>query len=179
MPARPAAARRGLALLCPTRYCPTGITEVSIADLQKAGVRAVLLDLDNTLVPWQGTEVPDGVQAWLDELRASGIRTYLISNTRFGKRLKMLSARFEIPYVRRAWKPRKRGFEEAMQQLGVAPDETVMIGDQMFTDVLGGNRMGLTTVMVRPMARREFLGTRVSRVFERIVLAWFARRGEL
>jgi uncharacterized protein len=170
--------RRGLHLLRPARFCAT-VTEITVEDLRAAGIEAVLLDLDNTLVAWQRSEVPEEVFAWLAGLREDGIRLYLISNTRFGRRLKMLSERLGIPYVRRAWKPRKRGFVEAMDRLGVEPARTAMVGDQMFTDVLGGNRLGLYTVMVQPIARREFVGTRVSRLFERMILAWFARRGEM
>jgi uncharacterized protein len=171
--------RNKLDLLRPDRYCKSGVTEVSVEDLRRAGIEAVLLDLDNTLVAWQRSEIPDSVLDWLTQLRNAGIKLYLISNTRFGRRLMMLSERLGIPYVRRAWKPRRRGFMEAMERLGVDPEHTAMVGDQMFTDVLGGNRLGLYTVMVKPMARREFIGTKVSRLFERAALAWFTRRGEL
>ncbi|HXG24870.1 MAG TPA: HAD hydrolase-like protein, partial [Chthonomonadales bacterium] len=77
------------------------------------------------------------------------------------------------------WKPRKRGFIEAMKELGVDSSKTAMIGDQMFTDVLGGNRAGVYTVLVRPIARREFIGTKVSRAVEKALLALFRRRGYL
>ncbi|HSV72495.1 MAG TPA: YqeG family HAD IIIA-type phosphatase [Chthonomonadales bacterium] len=166
-------------ILCPRRYCPGGVTDVRPADLRDAGIEAVLLDLDNTLVAWQGYDVPDAVMEWLAELRACGLKLYLVSNTRSGRRLRQLAAELEMSYVRRAWKPRRRGFLAAMRELGVGPDRTAVIGDQMFTDVLGGNRLGLYTVMVRPMARREFVGTRLSRLAERVVLAWLRRRGLL
>ena len=166
-------------LLCPRRYCPGGVTDLRAADLRAAGIEAVLLDLDNTLVAWQGMEVPDAVLAWLSELRAAGLKLYLVSNTRFGKRLRWLSGYLDLPYVRRAWKPRRRGFLAAIRELGVEPERTAMVGDQMLTDILGGNRLGLYTVMVPPMARREFLGTRVSRLFERAIMAWLRRKGAL
>ena len=139
----------------------------------------MLLDLDNTLVGWQRHDVPDVVLGWLDSLRQAGLRLYLVSNTRFGQRLDDLSERLAIPYVRRAWKPRRRGFLAALQALEATPEHTAMIGDQMFTDILGGNRLGFLTVMVRPMARREFFGTKISRAFERLFLAWFRARGDL
>ncbi len=66
-----------------------------------------------------------------------------------------------------------------MAALGASPEQTAMIGDQMFTDVLGGNRLGLHTFMVRPMARREFLGTKLSRVAERAILKWLRARNPL
>jgi uncharacterized protein len=165
-------------IFCPQRYCER-VTDIRVDDLQKAGIDTVLLDLDNTLVGWQRHDVADPVREWLRDLKAAGMKLCLVSNTRFGKRLRALSAELDIPYVRRAWKPRKRGFLTAMQDLGSDPAKTIMIGDQMFTDVWGGNRVGIYTVMVRPIARREFLGTKVSRVAEKALLAWFRRKGHI
>ncbi|NLI01525.1 MAG: YqeG family HAD IIIA-type phosphatase [Chthonomonadales bacterium] len=169
--------KRGLRLFCPDVYCSTDVTAISPAELREAGIRAALLDLDNTLVGWQRSDLSDRVLGWLDALRAADIRLYLVSNTRFGRRLQRLSEELGMPFVRRAWKPRRRGFRAAMEAMEVGPAETAMIGDQMFTDVLGGNRLGLLTIMVRPMARREFLGTKISRAAEAVLLAWFRRRG--
>lgn len=170
---------RGLLIFCPRRYCHNGVTEVTIDDLKQAGIDTVLLDLDNTLVGWQRHDVPEAVREWLTALKAAGMKLCLVSNTRFGKRLRALSAELDIPYVRRAWKPRKKGFQTAMEELGADPAKTVMIGDQMFTDIWGGNRVGIYTVMVKPMARREFLGTKISRAAEAALLAWFRKRGHI
>lgn len=171
--------RRGLMLLCPRRYYAAGVTEIDVEELKRAGIAAVLLDLDNTLVGWQRSDVPEEIRAWLRSLQDAGMKLCLVTNTRLGKRLQALSEELGIPYVRRSWKPRKRGFIEAMKKLRVDPSRTIMIGDQMFTDVLGGNRAGVYTVLVRPMARREFIGTKVSRAAENALLALFRRRGYL
>ncbi len=170
---------RGLMVLCPRRFCHSGVTEIGIDELKANGIEAVLLDLDNTLVSWQGHDVADSIRDWICALKSAGMKLCLVSNTRFGKRLRSLSKELDIPYVRRAWKPRKSGFLAAMKELGSDPSKTVMIGDQMFTDVLGGNRLGIYTIMVKPLARREFLGTKVSRMAERALLAWFKKRGHL
>lgn len=143
--------------------------------MRALGIEAVLLDLDNTLVGWQRKDVSDSVLHWLKELKEQGIRLCLVSNTRFGKRLLALSSELDIPCVRRAWKPRKKGFQSAMDQLGVDAHRTAMIGDQMFTDIYGANRLGIYTVMVRPLAKREFIGTKVSRLIEIVLLSWFKR----
>jgi HAD superfamily phosphatase (TIGR01668 family) len=168
-----------LLLLCPRRFCSSGVTEITVEELQESGIETVLLDLDNTLVGWQRRDIPEAVRAWLAALKTAGMKLCLVSNTRFGKRLRALSEELDVPYVRHAWKPRRKGFLAAMKELKTEPSKTVMIGDQMFTDVLGGNRAGVFTVMVRPMARREFIGTKISRLAERALLAWFRRRGYL
>ena len=169
---------RRLMIFCPRLFCER-VTEVTVADLQKMGVKAALLDLDNTLVGWQRHDVPDEIRQWLIDLKAADIKLCLISNTRFGRRLRALSEELDIPYVRRAWKPRKSGFLRAMRELGVDPQSTVMLGDQMFTDILGANRVGVYSIMVRPMARREFAGTKISRIAERFLMRWFRSRGYL
>jgi len=169
--------KRGWRLLCPDVYCPDGVTEIAPEGLRRAGIRAVLLDLDNTLVGWQRSDLSGRVREWLAALRDAGIMLYLVSNTRHGKRLRNLSEELGIPYVRRAWKPRRKGFLAALEAMQVGPEETAMIGDQMFTDVLGANRLGIRTIMVRPLARREFLGTKLSRTVECVLLALFRRIG--
>jgi HAD superfamily phosphatase (TIGR01668 family) len=170
--------KRGVHMLCPHRYCH-GVAEVTIEDLREQGIDTVLLDLDNTLVPWQKHDMTDEVRAWLTALKGAGMKLYLVSNTRHGRRIVALSEELGIPHVHGAWKPRKKGFLHAMKELGSEPSKTVVIGDQMFTDVLGGNRLGLFTVMVRPIARREFLGTKISRAAERVFLSYFRRGGHL
>src|SRR5262249_53280930 len=122
----------GIHMLCPHRFCQ-GVTEVTVEELQTAGIDTILLDLDNTLVAWQRHEVSDAVRAWLIGLKAAGMKLYLVSNTRFGRRIVALSEELGIPHVRQAWKPRKKGFLHAMKELGSDPEKTVVIGDQMFT----------------------------------------------
>ncbi|MEP6756340.1 MAG: YqeG family HAD IIIA-type phosphatase [Chthonomonadales bacterium] len=170
---------KGLLVFCPSRFCHKGVVEIQISELKAAGVECVLLDLDNTLTTWQGMDVTEEVRNWLIELKASGIKLCLVSNTRHGKRLVSLSEELEIPYVKRAFKPRKKGFEDAMKELGADPSKTVMVGDQMFTDILGGNRVGVYTIMVKPMHRREFFGTKITRTAEHVLMAWFRRRGHV
>jgi len=165
-------------LLTPDR-CVRSVADIDVAELSARGIRAVLLDLDNTLTEWQREAISPGAAGWLDALRASGMRLCLVSNTRFGKRLRRLSAAWNIPFVPRASKPGSRGFQEAMRMLGVGPTETAMVGDQMFTDVLGGRRAGLYTIMVEPLAPREFVGTKLSRGLEWLVLRYLRKKGRI
>ncbi len=165
------------------RWCPdemvSSVTEIEPERLRHQGIRAVLLDLDNTLVPWQRMEVPGEVRQWIERMKQAGLRLCLVSNTRRRRRLEVLAKRLGISYVPRAFKPRRFGLRQALQLLQVPPEQAVMIGDQIFTDVWGGNRMGLRTILVSPLARREFIGTKVSRLLERILLWVYRRTGAL
>jgi HAD superfamily phosphatase (TIGR01668 family) len=168
----PAALRR----LCPDIHVRR-ISELDPEDLKARGIRAVLLDLDNTLTPWRSHEVPPDIQEWLGRAQQHGLLLCMVSNSRNPRRLQALSERLAIPYVRDRMKPSRRGFVRAMELVGAPAGETAMAGDQLFTDVWGGNRAGLTTIWVDPLHAREFVGTKVSRLLERLVLWVFRRSG--
>lgn len=164
-------------------WCPdeivSSVTDIDPEALKKQGIQAVLLDLDNTLVPWQRLDMPDAVRRWVEAMKGAALRLCLVSNTRRRHRLEVLAKELGIAYVPKAFKPRRYGLRQALEQLKATPQQAVMIGDQIFTDVWGGNRMGMRTILVTPMARREFLGTKVSRLLERTLLWMYRRTGVL
>lgn len=167
---------RLLKLFCPAEFVES-VTFVDIAELKRRRIRALLTDLDNTLVPWQSRDIAPEVAAWVGEAVEQGMKLCIVSNTRSGERLRTLAATFGVPYVRRSLKPRRGGFREALKLLAVEPAQAAVVGDQLFTDVLGGNRLGLYTILVRPLHRKEFIGTKVSRLFERVLIGLLERRG--
>lgn len=146
------------------------VSSVDTAQLHGLGIEALLMDLDNTLVPWHGYEISDDTLRWLRDAEALGLKICIVSNTRYPGRLKRLAGQMQVPFVKGTLKPRKSAFRPALKLLGVAPDRAAVIGDQIFTDILGGNRLGLYTILVKPLSRREFFGTKISRLFERIIL---------
>lgn len=163
-------------------FCPDAYAE-HVSDLQpdellKRGLRHVFLDLDNTLTPWRSREIAEEVEGWLENGRAAGLQFCILSNTRNMSRLQALSDRLGVPYVRARMKPSRRGFVLGMQRLGATPQDSAMVGDQLFTDIWGGNRVGMFTIWVRPLHPREFVGTKISRLLERCILRW-VRRAQL
>jgi HAD superfamily phosphatase (TIGR01668 family) len=160
-----------LHLLTPDRIV-AHVSEVTPAWLRERGLRAVVTDLDNTLVGWRGEEVAREITDWLAGLEEAGIGVCIASNTRHLGRLERLAAQMGILHVPgNASKPRRKGLRRALALLGTTPTETAMVGDQLFTDILAGNRLGLTTVLVNPLTPHEFIGTRlISRTLERLVL---------
>ncbi|KAB2951301.1 YqeG family HAD IIIA-type phosphatase [Heliorestis acidaminivorans] len=157
-------------LLRPIQHVNT-VPEVDIAALTERGVKGVIIDLDNTLAEWNRNDLCPTIVQWLQELDQQGIKVCILSNN--GERRVQQFAegcQIKVPYISRAKKPRRKGFLQAMQKLGTTAQETAVIGDQIFTDVLGGNRIGMHTILVNPISRREFLGTRLVRTLEKIVL---------
>ncbi len=156
------------------RWCPDihvqSVTELNPELLQSLGIRALLLDLDNTITPWRSREIPPEVRQWVAEMHSAGIKLCFVSNTRNLSRLKWLSEVLNIPYARGSMKPRRQMLRRALEMLKVRPEETAIVGDQLFTDVWGGNRLGIHTIWVHRMHPREFVGTKLSRQVERWLL---------
>lgn len=146
--------------------------------LRSRGIRALLVDLDNTLVMWRyGQPGPQEV-AWVQSLRSAGIEPCIVSNSR-PHRVFACAKALQIPAVADAAKPFGRAFRKAMALLGTSPSETAVIGDQLFTDILGGNRLGLYTILVIPVSERELMWTRLVRRLERKVIKRLQLRGLL
>ena len=165
-------------------FCPDNrvrsVAEIEPQALAGLGIKGVILDLDNTLVLWHQEEITPETLEWLKQLQAAGIKLCILSNSIFGKRSERIAKRLGCPNVRQAKKPTKGGFRRALQALQLPPQELAMVGDQMFTDILGGNRMGITTIMVEPIHPHEFPYTRyISRPPERMLLRYFSKKGQL
>ncbi len=171
--------RPGWLIFCPHRMVES-VAQVQAAELKAQGIRGVILDLDNTLVLWHQEEMTAEITAWLEELKAAGLKLCILSNSVLGSRSQRIAERIGCAFVRQAAKPSRQGFRKAMQAMETAPAMTAIVGDQMFTDILGGNRSGIYTIMVKPMHIHEFPYTRyVSRPPEKLLMRWFKRKGHL
>lgn len=132
-------------------FLADNIYEISGAALGRRGIRLLLADLDNTLVPY-GVPLPDEkLKGWRDELAAHGVTLFILSNNRHESRPRTFAQALDVPYIGHAGKPKTVSFVKAMEQMGVAPEQTAIVGDQIFTDVLGGNRAGVATILVKPI----------------------------
>jgi HAD superfamily phosphatase (TIGR01668 family) len=164
--------------MCPTVFAES-VSSLNVAELKRRGIQALLIDLDNTLVPWRKYDVSPEVTEWLRSLDENGIKICIVSNSRAPSRLRRVSNELHIPYARQVFKPRRGGFREALTLLNVDATHAAVVGDQILTDVLGGNRLGICTILVRPLHRTEFVGTKISRLVEKILLRILVRRGML
>ena len=127
------------------------VTHISPQALAARGIRLVLADLDNTLVPYKVTRPPDKIVAWKEELKANGIELFLLSNSRKPGRAQKFAEQLGIPCQGHSGKPKKAGYLRTMERMGCTPGETVMMGDQIFTDTLGANNAGVTPLLVQPI----------------------------
>jgi HAD superfamily phosphatase (TIGR01668 family) len=125
--------------------------------------------LDNTLVAWDDPLPNQRLIAWLKGAQAKGFSVYIVSNNS-RDRVQKFARAFGVPAISKAIKPRRGAFRTACEAMGVEPKEAAIVGDQVFTDVLGGNRLGAYTILVVPVSDREFFGTKIMRMLERLVL---------
>lgn len=137
--------------LVPTHVCES-IYDIDYAALSQRGVRLVLTDLDNTLVSYAQREPTPELRGWVEELKGLGLSVFVLSNSRKSRRCPDFCQKLGVPFLRHAGKPGVRGYERAMEQMGVRAGQTVMLGDQVFTDTLGANRAGVEVWLVRPVA---------------------------
>ncbi|MCS6861210.1 MAG: YqeG family HAD IIIA-type phosphatase [Abditibacteriales bacterium] len=164
--------------LCPKCYVPS-VMAIDPQVLWRKGIRGILIDLDNTLVPWHGTEVLEGVRQWISEVKACGLQVCVVSNATSGRRVAKMSEWLGLPNIPRSFKPRRWGFRRGLQILGLKPHEVAVVGDQVFTDILGGNRLGAFTILVQPLSHHDSISTKFIRLFERLVLRWMQQRSML
>jgi HAD superfamily phosphatase (TIGR01668 family) len=154
--------------LTPDLYVKS-IYHIDLDDLQRRGIRAIITDLDNTLVAWDDPLPNQRLIAWLKGAQAKGFSVYIVSNNS-RDRVQKFARAFGVPAISKAIKPRRGAFRTACEAMGVEPKEAAIVGDQVFTDVLGGNRLGAYTILVVPVSDREFFGTKIMRMLERLVL---------
>lgn len=153
------------------------VFDIDLNALKEQGVRGIITDLDNTLVSSKTALATPELVAWLAGVKEDGMQVVILSNNNL-HRVSKFAEPLGIPFIPAARKPAGHAFRKALALLGLSPAQAVVVGDQMMTDVLGGRRMGLHTILVTPIARdEEGWGTRINRRIERIALARLARKG--
>ena len=151
------------------------IYKITPAQLKKLGIKAVLTDLDNTLIAWNNPDGTEELKTWLLEMKNAGITVLVVSNNK-DSRIKRVVEKFDLDYVARALKPTARGFKLAEKKLGLKPSEMLMVGDQIMTDIRGANAAGIRNVLVQPIVDTDSWNTRINRFFERKIMKYLSKK---
>ncbi len=149
--------------------------DADVAFLKAAGIRALLLDIDNTLEPYENPEPGEDVRVWLSSLSDAGIGVAFVSNND-AKRVERFNRDLGYPAFYKAKKPLGKFIRRAMRILGTTPKETALMGDQIFTDVLAAHLSGLRAYLVPPIRDRRDALTRFKRRLERPILKRWERK---
>lgn len=142
---------------------------INLEYIKNRNIKGLLVDLDNTLLAWDSFEADERLMSWIEACKAKGFSLCIVSNNK-RSRINHCAKILDIPAVVRAIKPRKKAFLKGMEILGTLPKETAVIGDQIFTDILGAKRMGLYAILVRPISNNEFIFTKLVRKLEAVIL---------
>lgn len=145
------------------------IFEIDTAHLKSIGIKGLITDMDNTLVAWSDRSVYPRLTEWFALLKEEGFKLCIVSNNSEEKG-GQLAREIGIPAIWYAVKPRRKAFRRALEKMELEPEEAAVVGDQVFTDVLGGNRLGLHTILVNPISEKEFIWTKFPRMLERVAL---------
>lgn len=127
------------------------ITDITPEFLVSNNIELLLMDLDNTISPYKINEPTDEVLSWADKCKEKGITLFIVSNNKSTERAGKFADALDIGFVHKSGKPSRRGVIYAMKKYDKRPENTALVGDQIFTDVLAANRSGITSLMVEPI----------------------------
>lgn len=145
------------------------IYTIDYQKLKSSGIHCLLFDLDNTLVP-ASVKVPNKkIKELFEDLKEQGFQLILFSNSP-KKRVKAFADQLAIGYISSAMKPLSAKFQKVMKKYRYEESEVAIIGDQMLTDILGGNKAGITTVLVNPVSKHDMVFTKVNRFLEERIM---------
>lgn len=144
------------------------IYEIDYNKLYEKGVRAIIFDIDNTLV-MHGVKADEKIKVFFDKLRSLNINTCLLSNNK-KKRVEPFANYVGSLFIENAKKPSIKNYLKALELMNVKKEETIFIGDQLFTDILGAKRAGIYAILVKPIDKKEEIQIVIKRFFENIVL---------
>ena len=161
----------------PSQYV-NKVFDITPESLLKKGIRGIITDLDNTLVEWDRPEATPMLIEWLASMKLAGIQVVIVSNNN-QLRVKSFSDPLGIPFIYQARKPMGRAFRKALALMNVNREQVVVIGDQMLTDIFGGNRNKMHTILVLPVAKSDGFFTRFNRLVERRIMKRLKEKGHL
>ncbi|WP_249871030.1 YqeG family HAD IIIA-type phosphatase [Oceanobacillus saliphilus] len=154
------------------------VFDIQPETLKKRGIKGIITDLDNTLVAWDVKDATPEVIQWFKLMKDHDIKVTIISNNS-QERVSVFSEPLGTPFVYSARKPLSRAFRTVAKEMELKKDEVVVIGDQLLTDVLGGNIAGFFTVLVVPIVQTDGKITRFNRKIERRILNYMRRKGKI
>lgn len=154
-------------ILYPREYL-NNVKEITYELLQKNNIKGIILDVDNTLIDYY-KNMPDGVEKWCKDLQNKGIKFCIASNSNKKEKIKNVSEKLGIPYIYFAKKPLKIGLNKAKKIMDLQNSEVAVVGDQIFTDILGANRCKMFSILVEPIKEKDILITIIKRPIENLI----------
>ena len=156
-----------MALIYPKAYF-RDVTEIKKDFLAENEIKALILDVDNTLIDYDKNLKEETIE-WIRDLKENGIKLYILSNSNKKDKVKTVAEKLKLQYSYFAKKPLKTGLKKAMRIIEEKPENIGVVGDQIFTDVIGGNRCKMFTILVDPIAEKDIWITMIKRPIENVI----------
>ena len=154
------------------------VKEITVEFLKENNIKGLILDIDNTLIDYY-KNLLDGSKEWCDNLKSKGIKMCILSNTNKVEKVKKVADQLNLEYLYFAQKPNKKGFIKAKKMLNLNSENIAVVGDQVFTDVLGGNRVKMYTILTKPIDEKDYWYTKIKRPLEKIVIKMYLRQNRV
>lgn len=153
-------------------YYPKGyfkkVSEISLEYLKENNIKGLILDVDNTLIDYY-KNISEETISWAKTLKQNGIKMCILSNSNKEEKIKEVASKLQLEYTYFGMKPFKRGFKKAIEMLNLKNNEIAAVGDQIFTDVIGANRMKIFSILVEPIAEKDIFVTLIKRPIENYI----------
>lgn len=162
--------------LYPKQYL-NKVTDITEDFLIENNIKGIILDVDNTLI-YYNRELLKDVDLWCKDLLEKGIKLCIVSNSNKKEKVKMVAGKLNIQYISFGMKPLKRGLNKARKILKLPSKNIAVVGDQLFTDVLGANRSGMYSILVKPLEEKDIFITRIKRPMEEAIIKKYLKNRE-
>lgn len=153
-----------MAIFYPSYYI-SRIDRIDMDILKKLDVKGIILDIDDTLTPHKCSVPNEGIEFWIKSMQKSGIKLILVSNN-YKKRVEPFAKLLGLPYISFGMKPLSYGFHKAINKLKIPKAKIAIIGDQIFTDIMGANFLGIKSILVEPVSESKTLMLKFKRFLE-------------
>ena len=137
------------------RLITDALTDITPELLRSRNIRLLMLDFDNTIVPYSTSTPTPLMDQWLREMTQSDIQLCVVSNSR-NDRVKIFCEKYSIPCIMRAKKPFTKGIKECLKKFAIPAENAALVGDQIYTDTLGANSAGVTSILVKAIDNHNF-----------------------
>ena len=155
------------------RFIPTwkieSIYDLTPQEVKNHGIKAILTDLDNTLIAWNNPDGTPELRAWLEEMKEANIPVIVVSNNKASRVARAVKP-FGLDFISRAMKPFGLGIRRAIRQLNLQPEQVIMVGDQLMTDIRASHAAKVRSVLVKPIVKTDAWNTRINRMREKVVM---------
>lgn len=163
-------------LLYPKFYYKN-VQSINLEELDRLNIKGIILDVDNTLIDYKRI-MPEEIKKWIEEAKNKNFKVCILSNSNKKDKISKVADELDLEYIMSAKKPFKLGYNKVLELLKLSPEECVAVGDQVFTDVIGANRMKINSIYVEPINKKEYWYTKWKRPIEEWILNGYKAKKE-